>query len=177
MIPSEAATIVDNCPEVENYWGPKYNEKMEKNKKMLSFFVFLLKMITTTNYNSQKISLGLVQNKKSRNAKKYQNIPILYDGRRNALVHLCGRFLLIPDLSFDSSFDNYIFADASAEVTVDNSVDFSDKYLSNSDSLAIEVDADNRKLFEGFEKKLQDEVGEKVKLIEKKMTEFILKFI
>ena len=133
-------------------------------------------MITTTNYNSQKISLGLVQNKKSRNGKKYQNIPILYDGRRNALVHLCGRFLLIPDLSFDSSFDNYIFADASAEVTVDNSVDFSDKYLSNSDSLAIEVDADNRKLFEDFEKKLQDEVGEKVKLI-KKMTEFILKFI
>ena len=27
---SEAATIVDNCPEVENYWGVKYNEKMKK---------------------------------------------------------------------------------------------------------------------------------------------------
>ena len=80
MIPSEAATIVDNCPEVENYWGPKYNEKMKKMKKCYHFFVFLLKMITTTNYNSKKISIGLLQDKKSRDGKKYQNIPILYDG-------------------------------------------------------------------------------------------------
>ena len=66
---------------------------MKKNEKMLSFFVFLLKMITTTNYNSQKISLGSLQDKKSREGVEYQNIPILYDGR-NALVHLCGRFNL-----------------------------------------------------------------------------------
>ena len=102
MIPSEAATIVDNCPEVENYWGVKYNEK-NKNEKMLSFFVLLLKMITI-NYNSQKISLGSLQNKKSRDGKKYQNIPILYDGRK-ALVHLCGRFHLEEDLFFDDSGD------------------------------------------------------------------------
>ena len=46
-------------------------------------------MITTTNYNSQKLSLGSLQNKKSRTGNRYQNIPILYDGRK-ALVHLCG---------------------------------------------------------------------------------------
>ena len=86
---------------------------------MLSFFVFLLKMITTNEYNTQKISLGSLQDKKLRDGKKYQNIPILYEGRK-ALVHLCGRFQLRPDLSF-----------------------------------AVEVDADNRKLFEDFEKKLQ----------------------
>ena len=86
---------------------------------MLSFFVFFLKMITTNEYNTQKISLDLLQDKKSRDGKKYQNIPILYEGRK-ALVHLCGRFQLRPDLSF-----------------------------------AVEVDADNRKLFEDFEKKLQ----------------------
>ena len=68
-------------------------KKMKKNEKMLSFFVFLLKMITTTNYNSQKISLGSLQDKKSREGVEYQNIPILYDGRK-ALVHLCGRFNL-----------------------------------------------------------------------------------
>ena len=69
-------------------------------------------MITTINYNSQKISLDSLQDKKSRDGKKCQNIPILYDGRK-ALVHLCGRFQLRPDLSF-----------------------------------AVEVDDDNRKLFE-----------------------------
>ena len=86
-------------------------------------------MITTNNYNTQKISLDLPQDKKSRDVKKYQHIPILYDGRK-ALVHLCGRFALIPDLSF-----------------------------------AVEVDDDNRKVFEDFEKKLQSLTDEEVKLI------------
>ena len=86
-------------------------------------------MITTTNYNTQKISIGFLQDKKSRDGKKYQNIPILYD-RRKALVYLCGRFALRVDLSF-----------------------------------AVEVDDDNRKLFEDFEKKLQSLVEDEVKLI------------
>ena len=41
---------------------------------MLSFFLFSYKMITTTNYNTQKISLGSLQNKKSREGIEYQNI-------------------------------------------------------------------------------------------------------
>ena len=101
-----------------------------KKEKMLSFFVFLLKMITINEYNTQKISLGSLQNKKS----------ILYDGKR-AIVHLCGRFNLEEDVSFDSS-PNY------------------------SNSLGVEVDADNRKLFEDFEKKLQSLTGDgELKLI------------
>ena len=97
-------------------------------------------MITTTNYNTQKISLGSLQNKKSREGIEYQNIPILYDGKR-AIVHLCGRFNLEEDVSFDSS-PNY------------------------SNSLGVEVDDDNRKLFEDFEKKLQSLTGDgELKLI------------
>ena len=79
-------------------------------------------MITTNEYNTQKISLGSLQNKKSREGIEYQNIPILYDGKR-AIVHLCGRFNLEEDVSFDSS-PNY------------------------SNSLGGEVDDDNRKLCE-----------------------------
>ena len=97
-------------------------------------------MITTTNYNTQKISLGSLQNKKSREGIEYQNIPILYDGKR-AIFHLCGRFKLEEDVSFDSS-PNY------------------------SNSLGVEVDDDNRKLFEDFEKKLQSLTGDgELKLI------------
>ena len=110
---------------------------MKKNEKMLSFFVFLLKMITTTNYNSQKLSLGSLQNKKSREGIEYQNIPILYDGRK-AIVHLCGRFQLIPDFTLD---------------------------YSSSNSLAVEVDDDNRKLFEAFEEKLQSLTAVELELI------------
>ena len=97
-------------------------------------------MITTNEYNTQKISLGSLQNKKSREGIEYQNIPILYDGKR-AIVHLCGRFNLEEDVSFDSS-PNY------------------------SNSLGVEVDDDNRKLFEDFEKKLQSLTGDgELKLI------------
>ena len=97
-------------------------------------------MITTNEYNTQKISLGSLQNKKSREGIEYQNIPILYDGKK-AIVHLCGRFNLEEDVSFDSS-PNY------------------------SNSLGVEVDDDNRKLFEDFEKKLQSLTGDcELKLI------------
>ena len=103
-------------------------------------FLFSYKMITTTNYNTQKISLGSIQNKKSREGIEYQNIPILYDGKR-AIVHLCGRFKLEEDVSFDSS-PNY------------------------SNSLGVDVDDDNRKLFEDFEEKLQSLTGDgELKLI------------
>ena len=91
-------------------------------------------MITTTNYNTQKISLGSLQNKKSREGIEYQNIPILYDGKRT-IFHLCGRFKLEEDVSFDSS-PNY------------------------SNSLGVDVDDDNRKLFEDFEEKLQSLTGD-----------------
>ena len=107
---------------------------------MLSFFLFSNKMITTTNYNTQKISLGSIQNKKSREGIEYQNIPILYDGKR-AIFHLCGRFKNEEDVSFDSS-PNY------------------------SNSLGVDVDDDNRKLFEDFEEKLQSLTGDgELKLI------------
>ena len=136
-------------------------------------------MITTTNYNSQKLSLGSLQNKKSRLGKKYQNIPILYDGRK-ALVHLCGRFLLIPGPSFEVSSSNNDFIDEGG--LTDNSPDysFSDyEYF----SVALEVDADNRKLFEDLEQKIQSEVSqlaqtkqrveEEVKLIKKNNTVYL----
>ena len=97
-------------------------------------------MITTNEYNTQKISLGSLQNKKSREGIEYQNIPILYDGKRT-IVHLCGRFNLEWDVYFDSS-PNY------------------------SNSLGVDVDDDNRKLFEDFEKKLQSLTGDcELKLI------------
>ena len=102
--------------------------------------MFSYKMITTNEYNTQKISLGSLQNKKSREGIEYQNIPILYDGKR-AIVHLCGRFNLEEDVSFDSS-PNY------------------------ANSLGVEVDDDNRKLFEDFEEKLQSLTGDgELKLI------------
>ena len=99
-------------------------------------------MITTNDYNPQKISLGSLKNKKSNYGLKYQTIPILYD-RRKAIVYLCGRFQLVPDFCLDNDV-----ADA------------------ESDSLAVKVDDDNRKLFEDFEKKLQSLTDYEVKLIQ-----------
>ena len=157
---------------------------------MLPFFVFLLKMITTTNYKPEKISIGGLKHKTSRTGNRYQNMPILYDERK-AIVHLCGGFMVIPDVysSLRSSAlrssalrawlqplsppeDDFI----DEEGITDNSPDYS---FSGSSfcSVAIEVDADNRKLFEDFEKKIQSEVfestqtkqrvGEELKLIKK----------
>ena len=109
-------------------------------KKMLSFFVFLLKMITTTNYKPEKISIGGLQNKKSRTGNRYQNIPILYDERK-AIVHLCGRFMVIPD---------YVVAPpgkrAAPATTCIEEVAIMGDNFNNSDtySIAIEVDAYNK---------------------------------
>ena len=117
---------------------------------MLSFFVFLLKMITTTNYKPEKISIGGLQNKKSRTGNRYQNIPILYDERK-AIVHLCGRFMVIPD---------YVVAPpgkraAPATTCIEEVAIMGDNFNNNDTySIAIEVDAYNRKFFEGFESEL-----------------------
>ena len=60
---------------------------------------------------------------------------------KRAIFHLCGRFKLEEDVSFDSS-PNY------------------------SNSLGVDVDDDNRKLFEDFEEKLQSLTGDgELKLI------------
>ena len=78
-------------------------------------------LISTSNFKKEKLSLGNVQNKKSRERKDCQNIPILYDGK-NVRVRLSGRFKL---------------------------KEFGDL------SLVVQVDDDNRKLFEEFEEKLR----------------------
>ena len=114
---------------------------MKKNEKMLPFFVFLLKMITTTNYKPEKISIGGLKHKTSRTGNRYQNIPILYDERK-AIVHLCGRFMVIP---------GYVVAPP-GESAIEEVVIMGDNFGKNDTySIAIEVDADNRKLFEDFE--------------------------
>ena len=78
-------------------------------------------LISTNNFKKEKLSLGKVQNKKSKEGKDYQNIPILYEGN-NARIRMSGRFKL--------------------------------KELHSDLSLVIQVDDDNRKLFEEFEEKL-----------------------
>ena len=79
-------------------------------------------LISTSNFNKEKISLGKVQNKKTKDdGKDYQNIPILYD-EKNVGVRLSGRLKL---------------------------KEFGDL------SLVVQVDDDNRKLFEEFEEKLR----------------------
>ena len=108
-------------------------------------------MITTTNYKPEKISIRGLQNKKSRTGNRYQNIPILYDERK-AIVHLCGRFMVIPDYSpaGSASVVGPPGKRAIEEVTImGDSFSNKDTY-----SIAIEVDADNRKLFEDFESEL-----------------------
>ena len=108
-------------------------------------------MITTTNYKPEKISIRGLQNKKSRTGNRYQNIPILYDERK-AIVHLCGRFMVIPDYApaGSASVVGPPGKRAIEEVTImgDN---FSNK---DTYSIATEVDADNRKMFEDFESEL-----------------------
>ena len=37
-------------------------------------------IILTNNFKTKKLSLGKVQNKKSKEGKDHQNIPILYEG-------------------------------------------------------------------------------------------------
>ena len=84
-------------------------------------------LISTSNFEKEKLSLGNVQNKKSREGNDYQNIPILYDGK-NVRVRLSGRFKL---------------------------KEFGDL------NLVVQVDDDNRKLFEEFEKKLRTLINDK----------------
>ena len=117
---------------------------MKKIKKMLSFFVFLLKMITTTNYKPKKIIIRGLQNKKSRTGNSYQNIPILYEERK-AIVHLCGRFMVIPD---------YVVAPPGKRAIEEVAIMGDNFGNKDTYSIAIEVDADNRKLFEDFEGQL-----------------------
>ena len=117
---------------------------MKKIKKCYHFFVFLLKMITTTNYKPEKISIRGFQNKKSRTGNSYQNIPILYDGRK-AIVHLCGRFMVIPD---------YVVAPPGKRAIEEFAIMGDNFGNKDTYSIAIEVDADNRKLFEDFEGQL-----------------------
>ena len=112
-------------------------------KKMLPFFVFLLKMITT-NYKREKISIRGLQNKKSRTGNSYKNIPILNDERK-AIVHLCGRFMVIPD---------YVVAPPGKRAIEEVAIMGDNFGKKGTYSIAIEVDADNRKLFEDFEGQL-----------------------
>ena len=101
-------------------------------------------MITTTNYKPEKISIGGLQNKKSRTGNRYQNIPILYDERK-AIVHLCGRFMVIPD---------YVVAPPGKRAIEEVAI-MGDNFNNNDTySIAIEVDAYNRKFFEDFEGEL-----------------------
>ena len=101
-------------------------------------------MITTTNYKPEKISIGGLQNKKSRTGNRYQNIPILYDERK-AIVHLCGRFMVIPD---------YVVAPPGKRAIEEVAI-MGDNFNNNDTySIAIEVDAYNRKCFEDFESEL-----------------------
>ena len=86
-----------------------------------------LYLISASNFNVQKLSLGSGQNKKSRDGNKYQNIPILYDGKK-ARVRLSGRFQV---------------------------KEFGDLCL------VVQVDDDNRKLFEEFGKKLRSLANDK----------------
>ena len=101
-------------------------------------------MITTTNYKPEKISIGGLQNKKSRTGNRYQNIPILYDEKK-AIVHLCGRFMVIPD---------YVVAPPGKRAIEEVAI-MGDNFNNNDTySIAIEVDAYNRNFFEDFESEL-----------------------
>ena len=66
------------------------NKIISKNNFIFSYKISQ-NLILTSNYNIQKLSLGSVQDKKSRDENKYQNIPILYD-RKKARVKLSGGF-------------------------------------------------------------------------------------
>ena len=101
-------------------------------------------MITTTNYKPEKISIGGLQNKKSRTGNRYQNIPILYDERK-AIVHLCGRFMVIPD---------YVVAPPGKRAIEEVAIMGDNFNNKDTYSIAIEVDAYNRKFFEDFESEL-----------------------
>ena len=133
-------------------------------------------MITTTNYKPEKISIGGLQNKKSRTGNRYQNIPILYDERK-AIVHLCGRFMVIPDYAPAGSAS--VVAPPGKRAIEEVAI-MGDNFGNNDTySIAIEVDAYNRKFFEDFESELMyflenypgepwpDSVTDNIRLIQK----------
>ena len=78
-------------------------------------------LISTSNFKKEKLSLGKVQYRKSKEGKDYQNIPILYDGKI-VRIRVSGRFKLKK------------FGDL---------------------SLVVQVDDDNRKLFDEFKEKMR----------------------
>ena len=108
--------------------------KRSNNKKIDTFFLSYIKMssnvsylISTSNFKKEKLSLGKVQYKKSKEGKDYQSIPILYDGKI-VRIRVSGRFKLKK------------FGDL---------------------SLVVQVDDDNRKLFEEFEEKMRTLINDK----------------
>ena len=112
----------------------------------------------TTNYKPEKISIRGLQNKKSRTGNRYQNIPILYDERK-AIVHLCGRFMVIPDYAPAGSA-SVVAPERSSTASpgkraIEEVAIMGDNFNNNDTySITIEVDADNRKFFEDFEGEL-----------------------
>ena len=105
-------------------------------------------MITTTNYKHEKISIRGIQNKKSRTGNSYKNIPIFYD-KRKAIVHLCGRFMVIPDYAPASSAS--VVAPPGKRAIEEVAIMGDNFGNKDTYSIAIEVDACNRKFFEDFE--------------------------
>ena len=112
----------------------------------------------TTNYKPEKISIRGLQNKKSRTGNRYQNIPILYDERK-AIVHLCGRFMVIPDYAPAGSA-SVVAPERSSTASpgkraIEEVAIMGDNFNNNDTySITIEVDVDNRKFFEDFEGEL-----------------------
>ena len=98
----------------------------------------------TTNYKPEKISIGGLQNKKSRTWNRYQNIPILYDERK-AIVHLCGRFMVIPDYAPAGSAS--VVAPPGKRAKEEVAIMGDNFGIKDTYSIAIEVDAYNRKFF------------------------------
>ena len=84
-------------------------------------------LISTSNFKKEKLSLGKVQYRKSKEGKDYQNIPILYDGKI-VRIRVSGRFKLKK------------FGDL---------------------SLVVQVDDDNRKLFDEFKEKMRTLINDK----------------
>ena len=113
-------------------------------KKCYHFFVFLLKMITTTNYKPEKFLLADFKTKNQElgiDIKTYQFCMT----KKKAIVHLCGRFMVIPD---------YVVAPPGKRAIEEVAI-MGDNFNNNDTySIAIEVDAYNRNFFEDFESEL-----------------------
>ena len=103
-------------------------------------------LITTNNFKTKKLSLGNVQNKKSKEGKDYQNISILYE-KEIARIRMRERFRL-------KEFGKFGALKSSASQCEEL-------------SLVVQVDDDNRKLFEEFEEKLSSLSNYKLKWIKK----------